>query len=187
MRKKNNQKLTVMDMTHIALFSVIIAVCSWISIPSAVPFTMQTFAVFAAIGILGGKRGTLSILVYLLLGAIGVPVFAGFSSGLAYLFGTTGGYILGFFFSALIMWLIEKKFGNKTPVLLISMLIGLIACYALGTAWFIFIYTRKNGTITLFSTLTMCVFPFIIPDCIKIFLALLISKKLSPALKISKI
>ena len=132
---------------------------------------------------LGGKRGTLSVLVYLLLGAIGVPVFAGFSGGLGALFGMTGGYLFGFLFSALAMWLIEKFFGNKTPVLLASMLVGLLVCYVLGTAWFMLVYTKNNGSITLLSTLSMCVFPFIIPDCIKIALSLLVSKKLSPVLK----
>ena len=67
------------DMVYIAVFAVVMAICSWISIPATVPFTLQTFGVFLAVGVLGGKRGTLSILVYILLGAVGVPVFAGFS------------------------------------------------------------------------------------------------------------
>ena len=71
------------DIVYIAVFAVIMAICSWISIPTAVPFTLQTFGVFVAVGVLGGKRGTLSILVFILLGAIGVPVFAGFSGGFA--------------------------------------------------------------------------------------------------------
>ena len=68
------------DITLIALFAALMAICSWISIPLTVPFTLQTFAVFVTLEIIGGKRGTLSILVFLLLGAIGVPVFAGFNS-----------------------------------------------------------------------------------------------------------
>ncbi|MEI3229118.1 MAG: biotin transporter BioY [Lachnospiraceae bacterium] len=87
------------DMVYIAIFAVLIAICSWISIPTTVPFTLQTFAVFLAVGVLGGKRGTLSILIYLLLGAIGVPVFAGFTGGIGIVLGTTGGYIIGFLFS----------------------------------------------------------------------------------------
>ena len=180
MKKTKTEKLTILDMAFIALFAVIIAVCSWISIPAAVPFTLQTFAVFTAVGVLGGKRGTLCVLVYLFLGALGVPVFAGFSGGLGAVFGMTGGYLFGFLFSALAMWLIERFFGNKSPVLLISMFVGLLICYILGTAWFMLVYTRNNGNITLISTLSMCVFPFIIPDCIKIALSILISKKLSP-------
>ena len=70
------------DLVYIAVFAVVMAVCSWISIPAQVPFTLQTFGVFMAVGVLGGKRGTLAVLVYVLLGAVGVPVFAGFSGGI---------------------------------------------------------------------------------------------------------
>ena len=83
-------------MVYIAVFAVLIAICSWISIPTTVPFTLQTFAVFLAVGVLGGKRGSLSVLIYILLGAVGIPVFAGFSGGFGILLGQTGGYIVGF-------------------------------------------------------------------------------------------
>lgn len=86
------------DMAYIAIFTVLMAVCSWISIPATVPFTLQTFGVFVAVGVLGGKRGSLAVLIYILLGVIGVPVFAGFSGGIGAILGTTGGYILGFLF-----------------------------------------------------------------------------------------
>lgn len=79
--KRSNRQKTL-DMVYIAIFAVIIAVCSWISVPMVVPFTLQTFGVFCPVGLLGGKRGTLSVLIYVLLGAVGVPVFAGFSSGI---------------------------------------------------------------------------------------------------------
>ena len=92
------------DMVFIAVFAVLMAICSWISIPMAVPFTLQTFGVFIAVGILGGKNGTLAVLIYIILGAIGVPVFAGFQGGIGVLAGSTGGYIVGFLFSALVMW-----------------------------------------------------------------------------------
>lgn len=110
--KRSNRQKTL-DMVYIAIFAVIIAVCSWISVPMVVPFTLQTFGVFCAVGLLGGKRGTLSVLIYVLLGAVGVPVFAGFSSGIGTLFGVTGGYIMGFIFTALIYWLITAIFGKK--------------------------------------------------------------------------
>ena len=98
------------DIVYIAVFAVIMAICSWISIPTAVPFTLQTFGVFVAVGVLGGKRGTLSILVFILLGAIGVPVFAGFSGGIGVLAGTTGGYIIGFLFSKTVLVLVKFAF-----------------------------------------------------------------------------
>ena len=83
-----------LDMVYIALFAVLIAICSWISIPTSIPFTLQTFGIFVTVGVLGGKRGSFAVFIYLLLGAIGVPVFAGFSGGMGVLLGTTGGYII---------------------------------------------------------------------------------------------
>ena len=172
------------SMVYIAFFSVLIAVCSWISVPTTVPFTLQTFGIFVAVGVLGGKRGSLSVLIYLLLGAIGIPVFAGFTGGMGIILGSTGGYILGFLFSALIMWLMERILGKKTWVLALSMFLGLIVCYAFGTAWFMVVYARSAGSIGLMTALGWCVIPFIIPDVIKIVLALVVSKRLSKLVKI---
>ena len=166
------------DMVYIGMFAVLIAICSWISVPAAVPFTLQTMAVFAAVGILGGKRGTMAVLIYILLGAIGVPVFAGFTGGIGVLAGTTGGYIVGFLFSALLMWGIETMFGTGRIPLLVSMLLGLIVCYAIGTAWFMVVYTSSTGAVDLMTVLGWCVIPFIIPDCIKIAVAMLLTDRL---------
>ena len=171
------------DMVYIAIFAVLIAICSWISIPTTVPFTLQTFAVFLAVGVLGGKRGTLSILIYLLLGAIGVPVFAGFTGGIGIVLGTTGGYIIGFLFSGLIMWAMEQLLGKKTWVLALSMVLGLLVCYAFGTAWLMVVYAKQAGAVGLLTALGWCVFPFIIPDIIKIVLALVICKRLAGIIK----
>lgn len=123
------------------------------------------------------KRGTLAVLVYVLLGAVGVPVFAGFSGGIGALLGNAGGYIIGFIFSALVMWAFEHVFGRKPVVQIISMIVGLIVCYAFGTAWFMFAYTRSTGPVGLMAVLSWCVFPFIIPDLIKIALAYVLSGK----------
>lgn len=171
------------SMVYTALFTVLIAICSWISIPTVVPFTLQTFAVFLAVGVLGGKRGTAAIIVYLLLGAVGIPVFAGFTSGLGILFGSTGGYLIGFVATALVMWGMEKMFGKKTWILALSMVLGLIVCYALGTAWFMFVYGQTTGAVGIGTVLAWCVLPFIIPDAVKIFLALLLSKRLAGVIR----
>lgn len=165
------------DMVYIAVFTVLMAICSWISIPLAVPFTLQTFGVFMAVNILGGRRGTLTVLVYILLGAIGLPVFSGFLGGIGVIAGNTGGYIVGFLFSALVMWAIEKLFGRKPVVQIVSMLIGLLVCYAFGTAWFMVVYARNTGAVGLATVLGWCVIPFIIPDLVKIALAYLISTR----------
>lgn len=165
-------------MAYIAIFAVLMAICSWISIPMAVPFTLQTFGVFMAVGVLGGKRGSLAVLIYILLGAIGVPVFAGFSGGIGVILNTTGGYIVGFLFSALVMWGMEALLGRKPVVQIISMVVGLIVCYALGTAWFMVVYARNTGAVGLGTVLGWCVIPFIIPDLVKIALAFVLSRKI---------
>ena len=105
------------DMALIGLFAALLAICSWISIPTTIPFTLQTMGVFLAVGLLGGKRGTISILLYLLIGAVGVPVFSGFKGGIGALAGPTGGYLIGFVGTALIMWLFTARFGSSTKVL----------------------------------------------------------------------
>ena len=187
-----NSKLT--DMILIGLFAALIAVCAQIQIPAAVPFTLQTFAIFLTVGLLGGKRGTVSVVIYILLGMVGLPVFAGFKGGIAALLGTTGGYIIGFIFSALLMWALEKPvsslFGKETgadskknifrkmagPA--ISMILGLIVCYIFGTAWFVIVYTNTKEPIGILTALGWCVFPFIIPDLIKIALALVLTLRL---------
>ena len=87
MTAKKTQHQKIVAMVQIALFAAIIAVCSWIQIPMTVPFTMQTFAVFCALATLGGKGGTISILIYIVLGAVGVPIFAGFTGGIGILCG----------------------------------------------------------------------------------------------------
>lgn len=173
------------NLAYIALFAVLMAVCSWISIPTMIPFTLQTFAVFLAVGVLGGKRGTLAVLVYILLGAVGVPVFAGFQGGLGILLGNTGGYIVGFLFTALVMWLMEALLGKKLWVLAVSMVLGLIVCYAFGTAWFMVVYARNAGAVGLGTALGWCVIPYIIPDLAKVALALLLSRKLRAILKLA--
>lgn len=178
-------KSKTLDMVYIAMFTVLIAICSWISIPTTVPFTLQTFGVFVTVGVLGGKRGSLSVLIYLLLGAIGIPVFAGFAGGMGIILGSTGGYIIGFLLSALLMWGMEKLLGKKTWVLALSMVLGLLVCYIFGTIWFMLVYTRETGAIGLWTALGWCVFPFVIPDLVKIVLALLICKRLAKVIKVN--
>ena len=171
------------DMAQTALFAVVIAVCAWISVPTAVPFTMQTFGVFLAMGVLGGKRGTLSVLLYMLLGAVGLPVFSGFSGGLGAFAGVTGGYLLGFLLMALVMWLGERLFGPGDLVFVLSGIAGLAVCYLFGTAWFLLLYTGTRGPIGIWAVLSSCVLPFLIPDGVKLALALLLRRRLRQALR----
>ena len=155
-------------MTRAALFAALTAICAWISIPVAdIGFTMQTFGVFLTLGVLGGKWGTVSILIYLLLGAVGMPVFSGFRGGMGMLFGVTGGYLWGFLFSGLTYWLLER-FG-KLPAMIAAMAV----CYLCGSIWF---HTYAGGGIGLI--LLRCVVPFLIPDGLKILLAHSLSRRL---------
>ena len=94
------------------------------------------------------------------------------------LLGTTGGYIIGFLVAALAMWALEVIFGKAKWVLPVSMLLGLLLCYAFGTVWFLVLYTQTKGAINVVSVLSMCVIPFILPDLIKIALALLLTNRL---------
>ena len=173
-------KWSAKDMAYVAIMAVVIAICSWISIPTTVPFTLQTFAVFLAVGVLGGRRGTFAVLVFILLGAVGVPVFAGFQGGIGVLLGITGGYIIGFLLSALLYWAMTRALGEKTPVMVAAMVLGLIVCYAFGTAWFMVVYARNAGAIGLGTALGWCVFPFVIPDLAKIALAVGLTRVLKP-------
>lgn len=172
------KKSKVRDMVYISVFAALIAICSWLIIPSPVPFTLQTMGVFLAVGILGGKRGTLAVLTYILLGALGLPVFSGFTGGIGVILGTTGGYIVGFLASAVIMWLFESIFGTGKAWLAASMAAGLVICYTVGTIWFMAVYTRTTGAIGLSAVLSWCVVPFVIPDLIKICLSLLLTARL---------
>lgn len=171
------------DLVLIALFAALLAVCAWISIPAAVPFTMQTFGVFLALGLLGGKRGTAAICTYLAQGAIGVPVFAGGAGGVGVLFGSTGGYMVAWIAAGLIFCLTDRIPGRRLWVQALAMVLGLVVCYALGTAWFLVVYTARTGPIGLGAALLSCVVPFLLPDLAKIALALAVARRLAPFVK----
>lgn len=170
------------NMVLIALMSVFIAICSWISVPLEVPFTLQTFAVFCTLMLLGGKNGLFSVMIYILLGAVGIPVFSGFTGGIGIILGTTGGYIVGFIFMALIFWAFEKipvesKYGRMVFDIA-AMILGTAVLYAFGTAWFIYVYTANTGEVSIWSALKWCVIPFIPVDMIKIAAAALVTKRI---------
>ena len=176
-------RLRTRDLTHIALFAVLMAVCAWITLPMTVPFTLQIFAVFAALATLGGRRGTYAVAVYLLLGAVGLPVGAGFQGGLGWLLGTTGGYIVGFLCIALIYWLMTAKLGESLPVSIAACVLGLAVCYVFGTIWFIAVYARTTGPVGVMTALGWCVFPYVIPDLLKLVLAVTLSQRIKGFLR----
>ena len=181
--KKYPAPLTTSDIAIAAICVAMITVCSWIAVPTAVPFTLQTFAVFTVAGIFGLKRASLSVVVYILLASIGIPVLSGMKGGLDKIIGSTGGYILGFLFIAAIVGFASDRYGRKPLPLAIAMIIGLVICYAFGTAWFMLVYVRTSGPVGLGTVLGWCVMPFIIPDCVKIAFAVIISIRVGKRLK----
>ncbi len=172
------------EAAYIALMTALIAICAWISIPTAVPFTLQTFAVFVAAGLLGAKRSMLAVIVYILLGAVGLPVFNGMQGGMGILLGKTGGYIVGFIFLALIEGWTSRRFKGNTVALFVSMLVGTAVCYTFGTFWFMRVYMASTGPVALATVLGWCVFPFIVPDIVKMLLALVVIRRVAPQLKL---
>lgn len=108
-----------------------------------------------------------------MLGIVGLPVFSGFSAGAGVLFGATGGYLLGYLAAALLFWGLTAKLGQTLPVMASAMVLGLVLCYAFGTFWFLTVYTGGSGE-ALLGALTLCVFPYVLPDLGKIFLALVL-------------
>ena len=144
-----------------SLFAALTAVCAWIAVPlPGISFTMQTFAVLLTLGVLGGRWGTVSIFLYLLLGLVGLPVFTGFRGGAAALLDPTGGFLWGFLLGALMYRILER--AGKVP----AMAGCLAVTYLCGSWWF----SRYAG-MNLFSAMAISVLPWLIPDALKLALA----------------
>lgn len=159
------------ELSLCALFSALMAVCAWLSVPLfGVPVTLQTFAVFLCLLTLGGKLGSISVAVYLSLGAVGLPVFSGFHGGFGAFFGASGGFLWGLLAAALLFWGIIAVFGEKYR--LIAVIASLLLCYVCGAVWFSQVYTGSENPILL------TVLPFVLPDGIKIALAWIIARRL---------
>ena len=168
---------------YMALLAGVIAVCAWICVPAPVPFTMQTFGIFLTLLLLGGRRGAGAVGVYLLLGAVGLPVFSNFQGGLGVLLGVTGGYIVGFLAQALVYWAVTAQAGESRPSQIGACAAGLLTCYGFGTVWFLWAYAAEVGPIGLGAALAKCVVPFILPDLCKLILAMALCQRLRPRLR----
>jgi biotin transport system substrate-specific component len=140
------------------------AVCAWICLPlGEVAVTMQSFGVFLTLCLLGGSKGTAAFSAYLILGAVGLPVFSGFRGGFGVLLGPTGGYLWGFLLACLLFWLLERRLP-KTMLLIL----GQLLCYLCGTAWYLFVYAPGG----FWPAVLVCVVPYLLPDALKLSLAL---------------
>ena len=190
--KSTKNRAFIYDMVLISISAALIAVCSWISIPlGPVPFTLQTLGILAVMLTTGGRRGTIAVLVYLALGAVGVPVFAGFKGGIASFAGPTGGFLVGFLIAALVYWMLEKLIFKrlmtssvKTWIFgMISFVIFEIIMYIVGVIWFMTVYAAQTGPVGLATVMGWCVFPFIIPDIVKMFAAVFIGERASKLIR----
>ena len=177
-------KKTAREVCYIELFVGVMTVCSWFALfVGSIPVTFQTFGVCLAAGLLGGKRGVIAVGAYIALGLCGVPVFAGFTGGIAKLATPTGGYILGFLLTAPVIGFasdrnkLSQTKGAGWRLGLFSVL-GLVLCYAVGMVWFMLFMTYTSDGVSLSVAFLTCVGPYVPFDFLKIGVAVPIVLKL---------
>ena len=181
MNSGDNKLFTVKNMCYVGLFTAVIAIMAQISIPMplGVPMTMQTFAITLAAIILGAKLSTISSLIYILLGAIGLPVLAGFSGGISKFVGPTGGFLISFPIMAFIIgYAVDHRSAFK-GAFVIGLIAGTVVNYIVGIAMFC-ILTQSSVAVGF----TACVLPFIPTAIIKAILASLIGFPIRKRLKV---
>ena len=162
-----------------AVFAALTVACSQIQIPLAVfPVNLALFSVHLCAALMKKHYAALSMTVYLLMGLVGLPVFVGFQGGAGVLFGRTGGYIIGYVASAFLTALIVEKWGRAWWQAALAIVVGVAACYALGTAWYMAL-TKSP----LWLSLSYCVFPFLPGDIVKLALAIALAGRLEKPLR----
>jgi len=175
---EKNKKINTRQLTLIGVMAAVTCILGPLSLPiGVVPISLTNLAIYFAIYALGGKRGTLSYIVYLFIGLVGLPVFSGFSGGLPKLFGPTGGYLIGFVFMAFISGIFIDKFSNKIYMCFLGMVLGTIVTYIFGTAWLAY-----EAHMTFNKALAVGVLPFIPGDIVKITIASLIGPQIKKRL-----
>ena len=166
-------KTPVRQMVLTAMFAALTAVLAQIQIPiGPIPFNLAVFGAYLTGMLLSPSWAIASMGVYMMLGVLGIPVFAGFQGGPAALFGKTGGYVIGYLFITGLTALAQKH-TRSVWFTALAMLAGLGICYTFGTAWFM-VVTHAD----LPSALALCVVPFVLPDLGKAVCALLLGKVL---------
>ena len=172
--------LKTRDVALVGLFAALTVICAWISVPlGPVPVTLQTFAVFLGAALLGSKRGTLAVGVYILLGVVGLPVFSGFKT----LNPLTFGYVLGFLPLGLMTAAAERLFPGRKLALPLGMALGLLVCYLIGTVWFWYVMHFRGTAYGFGKILSLCVVPFVLPDLLKLAVSWLLARKLGKYVK----
>ncbi len=181
MEKTGNRKLTVKDMALTGMMTALLVVCAWVTIPFTIPFTLQTFGVFMALRLLGGRRGTAAITLYILLGIAGLPVFSGFGAGFGVIAGPTGGYIAGFLLTGLLYCAAKPLRTNRLRENL-TLAAGLMICYVFGTVWFCIVKGNAGSPTDFLRAAGICVLPYLVPDAVKLLLADQIATRVRKAL-----
>ncbi len=173
------KKQKIHQLTACALMTALLCILGPMSIPiGPIPVSLTNFVIFLAVYILGMKGGTISYILYLLLGTVGLPVFSGFQGGLAKLTGPTGGFLIGFIFSAVIAGFVMERSHLRTVPVIIGMIAAMAVAYSCCVIWFCF-----QMQCDVWYALTTCVFPFVIIDFIKIVIVTIIGKTIRSALK----
>lgn len=171
---EKTKKINTRQLTLIGLIAAVTCILGPLSLPiGIVPISLTNLAIYFAVYALGGKRGTLSYIVYLFIGLVGLPVFSGFSGGFPKLFGPTGGYLIGFIFMAFISGIFIDKFSNKIYMCFLGMVLGTIVTYIFGSAWLAY-----EAHIGFNKALAVGVLPFIPGDIAKMVLASLIGPQI---------
>ncbi len=177
------KKSTVFNMTSCALMAALMCVLCPVSVPiGPIPISLSILVILLTVYVLGTWRALVSYTVYLLLGAVGMPVFSGFQGGLAKLAGPTGGYLAGFWLMILVAGIIMEKGKRNLLVTILGMLVGVAIDYAVGTAWFVF---QTESTVV--HALDICVYPFIPFDVAKIVIAVLLGSVVYKGLQKAKL
>lgn len=164
--------MKIKTMALCGLFAALTAICSWLAVPIGdIAVTLQTFAVFLGLFLLGGRGGSIAFLVYLCLGAVGAPVFSGFRGGIGAFLDPSGGYLWGLLLGCGIYWLLQKRPVHRLIVAALAMAV----CYACGSLWYSFAYLADSN---LWVIILKCVLPYLLPDALKIYLACTLSRRL---------
>lgn len=179
--KKNN----IYEMVSCAFIAAIICIFAPMSVPiGPIPVSLTNLVLYFGVFILSTRSLTVAYMIYLLLGAVGLPVFSGYAGGLGKLAGPTGGYLIGFIPMIIIMCIlynkqaVNKKMPANIGITVLGMIVGTVVAYAFGTAWFVF-----QMECTIEYALTVCVLPFIPFDLAKIVIANIIGRTIRKPLK----
>ena len=167
-------------MTQVSLGAALLAVSSWIAVGAPITVTMQTFSLSLILILLGGKKGTVATLLYLAIGAVGLPVFSGFRGGIGHILSESGGFIFGFVLFSLAYLLLTRLFGDGMLSSAVALTVGALLLYTSGTLWYSQLFASGASVGAIIS---ITVLPFIPFDALKIALALVIGKKLKKHIK----